>query len=590
MNNKQQFAKDWIAKVDDNLKSKEKIVDMPKWEEYKDAYRNEYLDSEMPTLNIIYSSLKTILPRTYFRTPTVTVTPRRPEFALHARVVEAVDNWILREIKIKQQFKKSIIDAFLCGTGIMKTGYDSEYGFLPDLAIGKDTGSFSQTSHKTGDKIEYRPYIKPGMPWSLRCSPTAIITPFGYGDPDSLPWVANIIFRPLEDVKNDVKYSNNRTLLKGTFVPTMKLKKIAPEKAQAEAVSVNQSQSATPFVELYEVRDFSTGRIYVFAEDMVLLDEEDAVQIESLPFDFIIFNEDPDFLWGIPDAKYITPHQIELNEIKIMTNKLRKFNIIKFLYKKGVLDQDTLDLLLSDSVRDIGAGIPVSDETLQSAIFPLQPHNLTKDLEQDKQMILSDHRETMGFSRNTQGEYIPLTSKTATEAQIVQQGSEIRVDERRDVIADTLVSVVSKINQLIFKFWTTERVAEITGPEGQRQWISYTGEQLQGEYFLSIDPDTGVPITKRLRQEQAIQLFQMYRNDPLIDQVALRKLVLSQFEWIYPSAALLTQEPQGGMDLGNVPGLTGMPGGQGPGPGPGNVMPFEQMLAQARMGMKGGRG
>ena len=587
---KQQFAKDWISKVDDNMKAKEKIVDMTKWEEYKDMYRNEFLEEEMPNLNIIYSSVKTILPRTYFRTPTVTVTPRRPEFALHARVVEAVDNWILREIKIKAQFKRSIIDTFLCGTGIMKVGYDSEYGFLPDLALGQDTGSFSQTSYKTADKIEYRPYIKSGMPWSLRCSPTAIITPFGYGDPDSLPWVADIIFRPLEDVKNDIKYNNNRNLLKGSFVPSMKLKKVAPEKVQTP---LTNEKNLPPFVELYEIRDFSTGRIYVLAEDMVLLDEEDAVQIECLPYDFLIFNEDPDFLWGIPDAKYITPHQIELNQIKIMTNKLRKFNIIKFLYKKGVLDNDTLELLLSDSVKDIGAGIPVSDETLQSAILPLQPHNLTKDLEQDKQMILSDHRETMGFSRNTQGEYIPLTSKTATEAQIVQQGAEIRVDERRDVIADTLVSIVSKINQLIFKYWTTERVAEITGVEGQRQWIKYTGEQLKGEYFLSIDPDTGVPITKRLRQEQAVKLLEMFRNDPQVDQIALKKLVLSQFEWIYPAAALLTQEPTGGMDMGQIPGLTpgGAQGGmgQGQGQGPGGVIPFDQMLAQARMNMKGGR-
>ena len=57
----------------------------------------------------------------------------------------------------------------------------------------------------------------------------------------------------------------------------------------------------------------------------------------------------------------------------------------------------------------------------------------------------------MGFSRNQAGEYSSQKSHnapTAAEARIVQAASEIRVDERRDSLADVLVDMFEDANKL----------------------------------------------------------------------------------------------------------------------------------------------
>lgn len=579
--NKEDFAKEWESRVELGIKFRDWQADSSKWDDYRDMYRGKW-DTDEPVLNLMYSTYKTILPRTYFRTPTVTVTPRRPEYAMHARVVEAVDNWLLRELKVKKQIKRAIHDSWHCGTGVIKLGFDSEYGYIPDQGIDQDSGTITQIgrSAKAG-KIEYRSFIKAGLPWALRVRPEEIVVPYGYDDPDSLPWVCHIVWRPLDDIKEDIKYDKSKTkLLIGGYVPNSSIIK-NPNKPTQFAY-----KDETDYACIYEIRDSKHKKMYAISEGHVLMDVEDPLQVEGLPMEFLILNEDPVFFWGIPEARYVEPQQHELNDIKKTAARNRKYNILKFLYVNGVITKEALDLLMSDNFEDIGAGIPVNAEAIQSAILPLQPHNLTADLEKDKQMILSDNRETVGISRNSAGEYIPMTSKTATEAQIVQQGSDIRIDERRDAVADLLVNIVSKFNQFIFRFWTTERVVEITGETGAREWIRYTGDQLKGEYFLSIDPDSGVPVSRRLRYEQANKLIEFYRGDPLIDQVALRKIHLNQFEWIDPTATLLTQQPMGGVAMPGQNMLPGMP--PRPGATPGNAIPFEQRMAQIRSG-KGGR-
>lgn len=581
---KDQLAKDWTSQIDLGKKFKERYAKPSDWEDYKSNYRGEFQDTDVP-LNRIFSTGKSLTPRTYFKTPAITVTPRRPEFAFHARVVEAVDNWLINELYLKYQLKRAGNDSYLTGVGCLKLGYDSEYGYIPAQAVDQDGGTITQLGRKEAQHIEYREYVKPGMPWAIRTRPEEIIVPYGYDDPKGLPWICHQIIRPLRDVKDDIKYDRSKTRkLEGGYIPRV-VDGVRP------AMARDFLNLAEPYVLLQEVRDARTGRMYVFAEDMVILDVKDTLQIEGLPYEFIMFNEDPDFFWAIPDVKMLMPQQKELNDIKKMMAKLRRYNILKFLYKKGAMDQDTLNSLLSTDIDDIGCGLGLDIEALAQGVLPLQPHNLLSEHERDEQMVLSDMRETIGLSRNQVGEFIPMTSKTAEETRAVAQATEIRVDERRDIMADVLVNVIRKWNQFIFKFWDTKKVVEIVGEQGQKEWIEYTGDQLKGEYFLKIDPDSGVPVSKEIRYEQALRLLELFRNDPQIDQLALKKIVLQQFEWIDPTAALLSIEPTQNMSM---PGEEGAPSpfsipGMGPTPNPNartpRVIPLEQKLRE----LKGGR-
>ena len=579
------FVQDWLSQIDLGLKYKDKFTGVKEYRKYRDWFRGEWDLGITRPVNRTFSTIKSMIPRIYFRSPTIVVTPLRPEFKWHAKVLEAVDNWLIRETNIKMTLKRAAIESCITGLGSIKLGYDSEFGYIPDQAVDQDMATATQTSTKENTKIEYRDYIKPGLPWAMPVLGEDVITPFGYKDPETFPWIAHMILRPLKDVQEDQKYRNTKDL-KGGFVPS------TSEMLKRAHYSLMEWKDV-PFCLLYEIRDKKSGKIFTICEETLLMDYEDALQIEGLPWEFVMFNEDPEYFGGISDIKMIAAQQEEMNEISTQASSLRKFSLIKFLYQNGALKPESLDKLLSSNIEDIGIGIPVEADSLQAAILPLQPHGLTAELQRDHAGSESIMRETLGMGSNQMGEMSPYHGKSAAEAMITNEGAEQRVDERRDHITDVLTNIIRKFNQYIIKYWTTERVTEIVGPDQKKAWVTYTGDQLKGEYAVRIDAESGLPVTRGLRHEQAMKLFELLKGDPFIDQIELRRMLMQPFEWIDPSYELMVQEPppsvpgsgQPGMQVQDMAAL--MKGGGGSSGAPTRVtdtggssaqkLPFEQL-------------
>ena len=552
---KEEIVRYWEKELKAGLDYRKKYGQDEKWIKYKNYYRSEWKDTIVP-VNRIFSYGRSILPRVYFRNPSVTVTPRHPRFIPHARVVEALDNWLIREVFLKGTLKKAALQSYLCGTGPIKLGFDSEFGYNPEQAVNQDGESATQEATQEERKIEYQVNVKPGMPWALSCPPDDIIIPWGYSSFESLPWIAHTILRPLEDVKQDQKYKNTDKL-KGGY----KLDK------PVDKIQMWRRPESENLCLLYEIRDVKTHEVIVLCESEVILKADDALQIEGLPWEFIIFNEDPDYFWGIPDVKVVEEQQKELNEIRTQASKHRKLAFLKFLVLKGYIEDPEKAKLFNEDVTCL----EVKGDSILNAIQQLTP-GVPPDLWRETAETLADFRETLGFSRNQAGEFVaPQTPRTATEVAAVREASEIRSDERRDIVADVLVNIIRKWNQFIFKFWTKERVIQVAGPEGAMGWVSYTGDQLRGEYNLMVEPDSGLPITRSLRLQQAQAMFKLLNQDMLIDQLQLRKLFLQQNDFIDPSWSLIIKPP-------GVP-----PGAQIPGTG---VNPLANMRLERPEGFE----
>ncbi|MEM4722129.1 MAG: hypothetical protein QXT73_08735 [Candidatus Methanomethylicaceae archaeon] len=530
----EQVVKFWSKQIELGKRYREQCLPEQKVKKWYEWYRG---DVKGGGLNRIYSFGRSMIPRVYFRNPGIAVVPRKPEYAATAAIVEAVDNWLIDEIGLKGTLKRACIHAYLAGVGPIKLGYDSEFGFVPDLAVLPDSESPTQV-HKDDveRRIEYRVGVKPGMPWAIDVHPLDIIVPWGATTFDNIPWIAHLVVRSLSDVKADAKYRNTEELKGGVkpdlmkYFPTMDLR--VPE----------------DHVLLVEIRDLKHQRVIVLCENRVLLDEEDVLQVEGLPYEFVVFNLDVERCWGIPDAKMIESEQEELVEIKEQIRKHRKLSLLKFLVQKGAMSRENIEKLLDEegpTVLEVEAPPRTVLETLSAHVPP--------DLYRELMEIMADMRETIGFSRNQAGEFVaPVTPRTATEVMAVREAMEIRSDERRDILADVFTRIVRKLNQFIFKFWTTERVARVVGPEGKEYWVKFTGEELAGEYDFAVYPEQAYPISRVTRFQQALQLMQMFRGDPLIDQEGLRKLVLEQVVWADPRVRKLLVRPA---PPGMVPGV-----------------------------------
>lgn len=509
------------------------------WTRFKNYYRGYFKEGTVP-VNIIFAIGRSIIPQVYFRNPRIGIVPLKPGYTMHARVLERVDNWLIQEMNLKNTLKSMVLDSYLCGRGMAIMGYDSEYGFDQSLISGEILGDVttSSFSSKTGNRIEYNHDVAPGMPWFLRCNPVDFVVPWGTHRWEEAPWFAYRKMRPLRDVIEDPKYTN-KSGLRGVFQS-----KLENSDRERENVIKNED-SKTEWVELWNIHDQRTGKVMTitFEHDQFLREDVDGLQIEGLPARVVGFNEDPDYFWWTPDCRLIEQQQLEMNDIRTMAKHHRRVAILKVLYDKGMLSKDALAKLLDGDPKaavEVDAG-PGGDIRKSVALF--QSH-VPPDLASAAREVREDIREIIGFSRNQMGSFEESSGRrTAHEAEIVRAASMIRIDERRDAMADLLSSSMRGINQIIFENWTSERIIDIIGQDGARYWVRFNGKDIKGEFAERVNPEESQPSDKRVQSAQNEKFIDMATKIPGMDMQYLLESYASQFDWVDPKLLFPSNEP-----------------------------------------------
>lgn len=539
------------------------------WRRFRSYYRHAWKKGTVMPVNMVFAIIRAMIPQVYFRNPKIFCTALIPGFEIHAKVVEAIDNLLLQEMDVKRQLKRVCLDAAIQGSAVGWRGYDSEFGW-DKTKLNPATGDSTLTQYDSrGYKVEYNSFINPGMPWFQRGDLESTIFPWGTIDVKNAEWVAMRVMRPLRDVFADAKYKNTAGLKASgrTNLNTY---------SEDEAL-YNRLYTQTEYVELWQIRDVKTGQIIVINldHDKFLRTDNDELAIEGPPVHWFTFNDDPTYPWGVPDARIIEPQQLELNESRKLAMYHRRIAIAKFIYKKGAISKQELEKLLDE---DVGAAVGMEFESGTSINDVVKEFSISMppELIQFAEVCRQDIRELTGFSRNQMGQ-MDSSRTTATEARIVQGAHEIRIDERRDQMADYLQEIVRGTNQTVFKFWTTERVVQIVGPMGLPGWVKYTGDQLKSEYLLKVDPNNGTPTTGETRKQDAMMLLQQWgaisQNPPPPE---LTKFIFGNFDGINQDKLALELEMMRVLPPGSSqPQPAGAAGSS-----PTNAAPLGQVLTQ----------
>ena len=499
----------WKERIRNGQRFQEQFALSNEWGKYKDYIRHKGFAKGVLPVNLMHSTLRSMMPQIYPVNPRICITARKPglEAEFHARIVQKMDNWMIYEVGVKQELKKIITDNFCCGIGGGFFGYDSLYGFSGKRVI--DGQATATQFDKSGNRIEFQSNVSPGMPWFLRCRPEDYVFPWGTTSFESTEWVAFRVFRKLEDIKKDEKYTNTGDLT-GSYVPRRK------QPQGGAVIDINEAAVANEevqWVELWQIHDSRSGEILALTMDhsRFLRKEADDLQMEYLPADFCTFNQDPDYIYGIPDARLIEPQMLELNDIRTQAMRHRRLDIVKALIRKGLLDDVAIQKLASEQPQ---AFIEVRDEavTLRDVVLPLSPgvSGILQDMIQQGEVTQSDVREMVGFSKTAMGDYQGKTHISASETNKVAQALNMRMAERRDMISDLLARVVRKFNQIIFERWTTERVAQIVGPDGAKYWLKFTGPQIKDEYDLSVVAEDGPPLDNETKKTLVLQAAEVW--------------------------------------------------------------------------------
>lgn len=506
----------WMTQVRKGIAYRKKYARESDWSRWRGFYRGNWPKGTLP-VNLFFRMLRTVVPRIYFRNPSISVQPSKPglEQQVFARLIERIDNKLMRTMRIKNQLKQMVHDTWMFGTGVGKRGFGQEFHPAPDMLSGGSDPLATGGGPRA--KTEYHSTVRDNMPWFLENPVGGFIVPSGSRNFQECRWYAGWYRRPLDDLQDDPRFKNT-AMLKGSH-----------ESKNRPTSLADVTEGPTNEIDLVEVRDTKTSKAFVIApygelDKKVLLYGDDSLQVNGrTPFYTSVFNPDDEVCWGVPDSVVLEPQQLELNEIRTLTMKHRRLSIIKLLYKDKSLDTAEIEKILDGNVL---AAVKVNGD-LTDVEFR-QTAEIPRDLFIAGNEVMNDVREGMGFSRNQFGNYAEGSAdRTATEARIIDVASEIRVDERRDAIADLIVDLFEDIHVDIFDRWTDEIVEQVVGPEGVPYWVAFKPTMLKAaQYELTVDPDSAVPETRDVRMQKALITYERLKTNPLIDPTLLTQYVL----------------------------------------------------------------
>ncbi len=529
-------ANEWLHEIERGLEYRKQYGLEQAWARLDAAFYHVLPELQAAGPNIMSSVGDALISALTVPKPDVTVEPLRMESVATAPVVETLDGVLLHSLSVAREFETASLNAFLFCRGIVKLGYDSQYGYdpeleQPELPLG---GTLSQFDTK-GRRIEFGG-TEPGMPWAEAVSTQDFVVPFGAGPVlDRSPWCAHRIVRHVDLVKADPKYTNTRGLeptlsmednMKG-YLATLKVFNLG--RGIGPTTRTQESSKNLEFVELWEIRDRRTGKIIVVStgdRERILRSELDPLQLNGkFPFVSWSFVPQARTFWTTPDAYYVLPYQEELNDMSVQRRKQRRVDMLKGVYNEDAIDPEEVTKLTEPKV---GALMKVnSGFSIKEAVGWLTQSTHNLGLQQDMEMVRRDVFETVGFSRNQVGQF-EGGRRTATEANIVDERSQKRMGRKATVLSRAYEEFFGKLNEVVFRYWRGERVLRMVGM-GADEWMRFRATELRGEYAYKVNFTQEAAGDAETRKQLAVQLYATLVQDPYVDPVALRKYLVQAF-------------------------------------------------------------
>lgn len=521
---------EWREEIDRGLEYRRAFGQEDSWREVEVMFYN--LSGSGLGPNLIVSTGDSLLSTLTVPYPQINVRALREEFVDQAPIVQAVDKYLLQELDVPSQIEMACLHAFLWGRGTLKLGYDSEYGYDPDLELvsGKlgPLGTTVSQFDKKGNWIESG-RAQPGMPWVQAVLPHDLVVPWGTHEIPDAPWVAHRVVRHVEDIRQDPKYSKTKDIQPSLSLRDFVLSYRSILKPYRIGSLPTGAQQTSEYVELWEIHDRRTRRLYVITSEGTefLRNDFDALQIDGLPFVSFSFIPAARTFWITPDAFYLKQPQGELDDISVQASKQRRISVPKFIVDETAFAPVELDRMTSP---EVGGVVKIKGGfDLRSAVLPFQaPPNMF--LANDADYVRRNAREAAGLSRNQLGEYEQRGRRTATEVRAVDAYATRRLGRRETVLKRTYQALFRKLNQVVFTFWRTYHVAPLVGEDAKTQWVRFTGEEIRGEYAYDVALVDEPPMSAQSPRAEALQLYLALREDPTVDPLALREYLTRAYD------------------------------------------------------------
>lgn len=244
----------------------------------------------------------------------------------------------------------------------------------------------------------------------------------------------------------------------------------------------------------------------------------------------------------------------------------RRRTVPKTAFNAGMLSEDDAGKLERAGEQEM-VGVNPTDprRPLGEILYPVSYAAIDVAL-YDRTRIVQEIERIWGVQEALSGAI--NTPKTATEADIQQQGFQARTSGRRDVLESALTDLAQYTVEIARRYMTTDEVAQIAGPDAM--WPEYGGPDDMAK-LLNVDiraGSSGKPnvaaerqtwsVMLPLLQQGIVQIGQLRQASPASIADALEQLLRATAEKAGDRLDIDQLIPQA--DGSGMPGIPGMPG------------------------------
>src|SRR6266567_3787977 len=101
----------WMQQVRKGIAYRKKYAYQDQWDTWRKYYRGQW-DAKIMPYNVFFKMIRTLVPRVYFRNPSISIAPGKPglEYMVLAQILERIDNKLIKSMRLKTQLKMAVQD------------------------------------------------------------------------------------------------------------------------------------------------------------------------------------------------------------------------------------------------------------------------------------------------------------------------------------------------------------------------------------------------------------------------------------------------------------------------------------------------
>jgi hypothetical protein len=336
-----------------------------------------------------------------------------------------------------------------------------------------------------------------------------IIDPDGGNDFMKHRWVCMEQVRTLEEVKADPLFKNTKDL-QGTG-SSLDDEEDSPRYSSRISEDLSSMEGELELVRLFHIYDFVKDRRIVLADGHpeALLDEMMPLGITHSPFAFFRPNERigrREEFYPRPINTDLVPLVAENNDARKMLATARRRGLRKILVEKGMLDPTAMEKLTNDEDLEIVVMDKISQFGLDKTLHMVPVPPIGGDLYNNLNIISADFDEIGGMGSASRGK---STGDTATETNKLSQYEGTRYDFDREQLKDTLVTLLSKLDDSLDANMTVARAINVSGTAGQLHQVLLDRDMIACDVEIDIDLQEMTPTDDAVMGPRMIQFAQV---------------------------------------------------------------------------------